>query len=162
MLSYSTWRDAARIPWVRENLDGLKYLRSTLYLLLALHRLGRQQDFQWTLRMFFEMAHSFAQYGGAAAKETIDRLFQIPWFFENRRALLVMIASYNRVRILTLAAEHAEPTNASGWEDVGVFIASLKETLKFDHVDEARIRAIMHDSEALDAMLAELQVVAHC
>jgi hypothetical protein len=125
MLSYSTWREAARIPWVRENLDGLRYLRTTLYLLLALHRQRRQQDFQWVLRLFFEMAHSFAQYGSAAAKDTMNGLFQIPWFIEKRRALLVMIASYNRVRRMELGSWQAGPSTGDGWEDVSVFVSSL-------------------------------------
>ena len=35
MLSFSTCRAAARIPWVRQNMAGLRYLRSTMYLLLS-------------------------------------------------------------------------------------------------------------------------------
>ena len=162
MLSYSTWRAAARLPWVRENLDGLRYLKTTLYLLLALHRLGRRQDFQWTLRLFFEMAHSFAQYGRGAARETINGLFQIPWFFRNRRTLLVVIASYNRVRNLALATSGLAPLSRTDWEDVGVFIASLKEILAFDQKDEDHVRSIMADPGVIDSMISELHGLAHC
>ncbi len=162
MLSFSTWRSAARIPWVRENLDGLRFLRTTLYLLLALHRLGRQQDFQWTLRLFFEMAHSFAQYGRTAARETIDKLFRIPWFIENRRTLLVMIASYNRVRTLVLAPGGAAPFGPAEWEDVAVFISSLKTVLAFEERDEEVVRSFMEDPVALDTVLEEFHDLARC
>ncbi len=162
MLSFSTWRAAARIPWVRENLDGLRSLRTTLYLLLALHRLGRQQDFQWTLRLFFQMAHSFAQYGRGAAKQTINQLFGIPWFSRKRRALLIMIASYNRVRSLAVLSPELAPLKREDWEDVAVYVASLKEVLAFDHEDEEHVHSIMRDQAGLEAMLQELHELSHC
>lgn len=162
MLSYSTWRAAARIPWVRDNLDGLRFLRTTLYLLLALHRLGRRQDFQWTLRVFFEMAHTFAQYGRTGARETIDALFAIPWFFDKRRTLLTVIASFNRIRHQAIAPGYFKPTESTDWQDVEVFVVSLKEIMRFDAGDERRVRAIMEEPGALEEIMAELQVVTHC
>jgi hypothetical protein len=162
MLSFSTWRAAARIPWVRENLDGLRYLRSTLYLLLALHRLGRHQDFRWVLKLYFEMAHSLAQYGRSSAKDTVDRLFEIPWFAAHRRALLQVIIAYNRVlRTVVICGDSRcapEPTRA----DLESFVASMKEILAFDRSDEERVQGIMATPGALDEMMAELQMLAAC
>ena len=160
MLTFATWRATAKIPWVRKNLDGLRYLRTMLYLLCALHRARRLRDFLWVLRLFFEMAHSFAQYGRGGALDTIERLLEIPWFSRHRRALLRMVSTYTH--IVDHTGLRTEPARTvirrfpQVSETIEEFIRHLKVILRFNEDDEARIGEMVADPRQIEEMMAML------
>ena len=164
MLTFSTWRATAKIPWVRLNLDGFRYLRTMLYLLCALHRARRLRDFIWALKLFFEMAHSFAQYTRDGALGTIESLLEIPWFARHRRDLLRMVTAYSS--IVESTGLRTEPARVvirrfpQVSETIEEFIRHLKVILRFNEDDERRIGELVADPVAMEEMMAKLVAIA--
>jgi hypothetical protein len=167
MIPFPTWREAFRIPWLRENRSGFRFLHEVFLLQLVLYRSGRLRDFLWAQKRFFEMAHSIAQYGRREASDTVSRLLEIPWFSERRRSLLGMIAAYNRI-VTALGLDGAVGSEVRTRElerirgDVEVFIRCLKGLLAFDAGDEARVRQLMRQPDAVARRIDSLLALAGC
>jgi hypothetical protein len=157
MLTLGTARAAFRIPWIRRNLGGFRFLWSTFHLLLALYRSRRYGDFYRVLGTFLEMAHSFAQYGRVEAMDTIDRLLEIPWFAGRRRELLGLVRTFNQlVEALGLRGATrppVEPALRHVSRTVDEFVRSVKTVLGFDEEDEERVRALLAREEDLEEAL---------
>jgi len=160
MVPYSVWRQAFRIPWVRENSDAVRFLSDVFYLLLALYRSRRFHDLQRLQSVYFRMVDSFAQNGRAEAKDTVDRLLAIDWFGQRRRHVYRLIVAYNRIVEQAARAEGDTPgpfeaqTKTLGYIDD--FVKSFKAITDFGAEDEARVDGLVEDTEAIDAMLAEI------
>ncbi len=160
MVPYSVWRQAFRIPWVRENTDAVRFLSDVFYLLLALYRSRRFHDLQRLQSVYFRMIDSFAQNGRAEAKDTVDLLLAVDWFGQRRRDVYRLIVAYNRI---------VERGGEGGFETPGTFetqteilghiedfVRAFKAITAFGPEDEARVDGLVEDAEAMDAMLAEI------
>ncbi len=160
MVPYSVWRQAFRIPWVRENSDAVRFLSDVFYLLLALYRSHRFHDLQRLQSVYFRMIDSFAQNGRAEAKDTVDRLLAVPWFGERRRDVYRLIVAYNRIVMEGAKAEGDTPgpfeAQTKILHYIEDFVRSFKAITDFGAEDEARVDGLVEDPEAIDAMLAEI------
>lgn len=160
MVPYSVWRQAFRIPWVRENSDAVRFLSDVFYLLLALYRSRRFHDLQRLQSVYFRMVDSFAQYGRSEAKNTVDDLLAVPWFNQRRRHVYRLIVAYNRI---VEQADQGDADTPGTFESqtqvlryVEDFVRSFKAITDFGAEDEARVDGLAEDPEAMDAMLAEI------
>jgi len=159
MLSYSTWREVFRIPWVRRNSEAVRLLSDVFYLLVALYRTRRLQEFSQLRCVYFEMLDSFAQHGRSDAKGTVDELLKISWFRAHQRDLYRMIAAYNRVidgmgqdGQNCLSVETQMRIN----QDAEDFVLALKKLAHYDEEDEVRINALVQQPELMDVMVREI------
>lgn len=160
MVPYSVWRQAFRIPWVRENSDAVRFLSDIFYLLLALYRSRRFHDLQRLQSLYFRMIDSFAQFGRAEAKGTVDDLLAVPWFRQRRRDVYRLIVAYNRIIQLSDQGDADTPgtfeSQTRALEYVEDFVRSFKAITDFGAEDEARVDGLVEDPEAIDSMLAEI------
>jgi hypothetical protein len=159
MVSFSTWRAFYRIPWLRENREAVRILREMFYLLLALYRAGRLQEFSRLRYLYFKMLNSFAQYGRVDAKDTVDQLLRIPWFQDNRRDLYRLISSYNRVVEKVIEQEGRQssiPVQMQINKDTEIFFDAFKALMHFDERDEIRVNRLLEDRVFLDETLESL------
>jgi len=160
MVPYSVWRQAFRIPWVRENSDAVRFLSDVFYLLLALYRSRRFHDLQRLQSVYFRMIDSFAQYGRSEAKNTVDDLLAVPWFKQRRRDVYRLIIAYNRIARQAGQGDVDAPgtfeSQAQGLEYVEDFVRCFKALTDFGDEDEARVDGLVDDPEAMDAMLTEI------
>lgn len=155
MLPYSTLREFFRIPLIRENREAVKFLNEAFYLLIALHRAGRLRDFNCLKCVYFEMFDSFAQYGRRDARDTLDRLLELPWFKTRHRDLLRTISSYKLVveclnKPPTDNEAYASSTQMEVNKNMVVFVKSFKELIDFNMHDENRVAEILHQPEVMD------------
>ena len=159
MLPFTTWREVFRIPWVRRNSQAVRLLSDVFYLLMALYRSRRLQEFSQLRCVYFEMIDSFAQHGRSDAKDTVDELLKISWFQARHRDLYRMIASYNKViggmseepkDCLSIATQHRINKDA---ED---FVEALKKLAHFDERDEERVNALVRQPELMELMVREI------
>lgn len=156
MLPVSAWQDFYRIPWLRENWRAVRTLKEMFYVLMALYRAGRLQEFSRLRYLYFRMIDSFAQYGRVDARDTVNQLLQIPWFRENRRDVYRLISSYNRVAPKVIQDDGHHPSIAVQTEingDMEVFFDAFKSLVHFDEKDERRVERLLQDNEALDQLL---------
>jgi hypothetical protein len=160
MVPYSVWRQAFRIPWVRENSDAVRFLSDVFYLLLALYRSHRFHDLQRLQSVYFRMIDSFAQNGRAEAKDTVDNLLTVPWFGQRKRDVYRLIVSYNRIVEQTEEGGGGTPgpfeAQTKTLAYIDDFVRSFKAITDFRAEDEARVDGLVEDTEAMDAMLAEI------
>ncbi len=159
MLPFSTWREVFRIPWVRRNSQAVRLLSDVFYLLMALYRTRRLQEFNQLRCIFFEMIESFAQHGRSDAKDTVDELLKISWFQVRQRDLYRMIVAYNRV-IAGMGREGQNclsiATQQSINEDAEDFVLALKKLAHFDARDEVRVNALVQQPELMDVLVKEI------
>lgn len=156
MVPASAWQAFYRIPWLRENWRAVRTLREMFYVLMALYRADRLQEFARLRYLFFKMVDSFAQYGRVDAKDTVDRILEVPWFRENRRDVYRLISSYNRVVPKVIQGDAYHPSIAVQAEinsDVEHFFDAFKSLVHFDEKDERRVNRLVQNSEALDQVL---------
>lgn len=161
MLPFSVWRDVFRIPWIRQNNKAVRYLSDVFYLLIALYRAGRIQDFNCLKQVYFEMIESFAQYGHSEAKDTIDNVLRISWFAEHRRDLYRLISSYTRV----IDGIQAQPPSNSYSPvtqrringDIEDFVQAFKALIDFGKADEARVTDLLDRPEVMDEFMAHMR-----
>jgi len=159
MVSFSTWREFYRIPWLRENKEAIRILREMFYVLIALHRSDRLQEFSRLRYLYFKMIDSFAQYGRVGAKDTVDQILKIPWFRDNKRDLYRLIASYNNVTRNMPAAESRDSSKTVQErinKDIDAFFITYKSLMKFDEKDEERVNKLLEKRKLLDEILENL------
>ena len=159
MVSFSTWRAFYRIPWLRENREAVRILRDMFYLLVALYRADKLQEFARLRYLYFKMIDSFAQYGRVGAKDTVDQLLEIRWFRDHRRDLYRLIASYNRVVRNVLDTEGKIPSVSAQTQinrDMDIFFHAFKSLMHFDERDEDRVNKLLENRKFLDEMLENL------
>jgi len=163
MIPPSIWRRIFSIPWTRDNQDAIHSLSDTFYLLLALYRLRRFGEFDLLRQIYFRMIDSFAQYGQDEARDTIDRLLEIPWFHLHRRQLYGLIAAYNRViaGMETPTLDWSKRCRVQGIIDQAVadFIRHLKVLVHFSEEDDARIERLIANPDELNARLSRIFLV---
>ena len=159
MIPFKTLRAMFRIPWVRKNHDAVQIINNMFYLLLALYRSGRYQDFCCLYKIYFMMIESFALYGRNEAKDTIDQLLGIPWFRERQHVLYRSIAAYNRV-IESMEKEEREGASIEIQMDikrnVTAFVVVLKSLTHFDERDEARVNTLLAEPVIMDDALNKI------
>jgi hypothetical protein len=165
MVSFSTWRAFYRIPWLRDNREAVRILREMSYLLMALYRANRLQEFSRLRYLYFKMIHSFAQYGRRDAKDTVDQILRIPWFRENRLHLYRLISTYNRV-VHKVLEQEGHPSSISIQaqinNDTEIFFHEFKALMHFDERDERRVDRLLKDRRSLDENLRNLhQTLGH-
>jgi hypothetical protein len=156
MLPFSVWRKVLRIQWVSENSEAVRFLTGAFYLLLALYRCRRFRDFNRLQRLYFKMIDSFAQYGRSEARDTMDRLLEIPWFDQHRQNVYRMISAHKQVVEEISSTNGCPPTPSRQIEmnrHVEEFVRCTKLLMQFDENDEARIRGLVENPENMDALL---------
>ena len=161
MLPFSTWRDVLRIPWIHQNRRAVRYLSDLFYLLIALYRAGRIQDFNCLKQIYFEMIESFAQYGHSEAKDTVDKVLQIAWFAEHHRDLYRLISAYRRV-IDGMQTQHHRNNYSPAAQrqingDIEDFALAFKALIDFSKVDEARVADLLERPEVMDESMAHIR-----
>ncbi len=163
MLPFSTWREVFRIPWMRDNRKAVRFLSDVFYLLIALYRAKRIQDFNCLKQIYFEMIESFAQYGRSEAKDTVDRVLQIAWFAEHRRDLYRLLSAYKRVIDTRQEQEGYAPTQpdvqARFNTDIEEFVTAFKTLIDFGEKDEARVCSLLAQPEIMDESMAHIKAV---
>jgi hypothetical protein len=105
------------------------------------------------------MIDSFAQYGQLEAKDTVDRLLEIPWFRDNQRCLYQLLSSYNNViRNLDCLERHSSSRSSREQlnKDMYLFFHAYKSLINFDQNDENRIGKFVENKDLLDAIVINL------
>lgn len=159
MLPYSTLREFFRIPWIREHRAAVHYLSNMFYLLIALYRSGRKQEYYIVRNIFFEMFDSFAIYGRSQAKDVLGDLLQIPWFHEHQRDLYRLIAIFKQLTSSLLEVKDRNDTIPLQQEinnNVEEFIKVLKALNNFNTRDESRINDLLKRSDLMDELMKNL------
>lgn len=159
MLPYSTLRDFFRIPWVRDNREAVHYLSNMFYLLVALYRSGRKQEYYVVRNIFFEMFDSFAIYGRSQAKDVLVDLLKIPWFHEHQRDLYRLISIFKHITSSLHEVKGKSDTISLQQEinkNVEEFIDALKAVNNFNYRDESRINDLLKRPELIDALMKNL------
>lgn len=159
MLPFATLRELFRIPWVYENREAIHVLSEMFYLLVALFRARRMQEFCWLQNIFFNMIDSFVLYGRRDAKTTIDQLLNIPWFRTHQRDLYRAIAAYNRVIASIREAEEKGPSIARqklAKKHVKEFAYAFKEIINFNEDDDERVLRLLNNRELIDKLLEKI------
>lgn len=142
MIPFSTWREIYRVRLLRENREAVRVLSDMFYLLVALYRANRIQEFCRLSALYFRMIDSFMRYDSASARETLDQVLVIPWFRQNRRHLFRLISAYRRVMAKMReqgASVPPVPVQKSVNRDKEKFFQALKSLIDFDERDDARI-----------------------
>ena len=146
MLPYSTLKDFFRIPWVHDNREAVHHLSSMFYLLIALYRSGRKQEYYIVRNIFFEMFDSFAIYGRSQARDVLIDLLKIPWFHEHQRDLYRLIAIFKHITSSlheVKGKSNTAPLQREINKNVEEFINTLKVLNNFNHRDESRINNLL-------------------
>lgn len=159
MLPYSTLRDLFRIPWIREHRGAVHYINHMFYLLIALYRKERMQEYYIVRRLFFEMFDSFSIYGRSQAKDAINDLVGIPWFQQHHIELYRLIAMFKNIIILLREVESKRNDTALQLETnktVEEFIKVLKVLANFNKRDESRIKELMSRPDLMDGLMNDL------
>lgn len=159
MLPFTVWRSVFRIPWIRENRKAVHFLSDTFYLLLALYREHRIQEFNSLKHIYFSMIDSFAQYGKKEAKDTISQILLIPWFQNNRGNMYRMIMAYNQlIDCMLEEKQHGfsfENSNKIN-KYISTYIQAFKEVIGFDIKDEMRITNLQSKPEIMNELLQSI------
>lgn len=146
MIPFSTWREIYRVRLLRENREAVRILSDMFYLLVALYRANRIQEFCRLSALYFRMIDSFMRYDSASARETLEEVLAIPWFRQNRQQLFRLISSYRRV--MERMREHdtsVPPVSVQKTvnKDKEKFFQALKSLMDFDERDDARIAKLL-------------------
>lgn len=156
MLPFKVLCNVFRIPWIRENRRAVHFLSDTFYILLALYRGHRLQDFNRLKYIYFSMIDSFAQYGQKDAKNTIEQLLKIPWFQDNRVEVYRVIMAYNQIiscileeRQYKSSFENSDKMN----KFISVYIKSLKVIINFDDKDDFRVSKLQLQPDMINRSL---------
>ncbi len=160
MVSYSTLREFYRIPLVKKNREAIKILRDLFYVLIALFRSSKMQEFAQLRFLYFQMIDSFAEYGRVEAKDTVDQLLEISWFRENQRNLYRLLSAYNKVIRSMSRNEHRDPAPAVQTQinrDMDNYFQAYKSLIRFDQNDEKRIEELLESRDSLDEIVRNLR-----
>jgi len=159
MIPYTALRSVFRIRWVRENSEAVQFLNKMFYLLIALHRSHRLQDFRRLHKIYFMMFDSFTLYGRHESKEIVEQLLQISWFNEHKGDLYRSMAAYKRV-IQSMVKEEREGSSIEVQmemnKSVTAFVTALKALIHFDERDEARVNALLVQPAIMDNTLDKI------
>ena len=160
MIPFAALRAVFRIKWVKENSEAVQFLNKMFYLLIALHRSHRLQDFRRLHKIYFMMFDSFTLYGRHESKNIVEQLLQIPWFSEHKSDLYRSMAAYKRV-IQSMMKEESEGASSIEIQmeinkSVTVFVRALKSLTRFDERDEARVNALLAQSAIMDNTLDKI------
>ena len=164
MISFTTWRQVYRIPWLRKNKEAVRILSDMFYLLIALYRTKRMQEFSRLSHLYFKMIDSFAQFGRIEAEDTLNQVLQISWFQENRRDVYRLIAAYKRV-IAKMNEDGNDMSSVSSQieinRDIKVFFLSLKSLIHFDEQDEGRVKKLLERIDIDDTLIGIHQTLGY-
>jgi hypothetical protein len=159
VLPYSALRDLFRIPWIREHREAAHYLNNMFYLLVALYRKGRMQEYYIVRNLFFEMFDSFSIYGRSQAKSVIDDMLKIPWFQQHLGDLYRLIAIFKHITLLLQKAD-SKGNSVSLQRETGKYVEEFIKTYKklnnFDNRDESRINDLLSQPDLMDALMNHL------
>jgi len=159
MIPFTTLRALFRIEWVRENSEAVQILNKMFYLLIALHRSHRRQDFRRLYKIYFMMFDSFTLYGRNETKDIVDQLLQIPWFSEHKGDLYRSMVAYKRVIQSIMKGEGESPSVEIQMEinkNVTAFVMALKSLIHFDERDEARVNELLAQPAIMDNALDKI------
>jgi hypothetical protein len=159
MLPYSALRSLFRIPWVRDHREAVHYLNNMFYLFIALYRKKRMQEYYIVRDLFFEMFDSFAIYGRSQAKDALEDMLKIPWFYQHHGDLYRLIAIFKNITVLKHEVESKGNTVALQREtnrNVDEFIKILKAITNFNDRDESRIYDLLSQPGLIDELLNNL------
>jgi hypothetical protein len=159
MLPYSTLRNLFRIPWIRKNREAAHYLNNMFYLLIALYRKGRMQEYYIVRNLFFEMFDSFSIYGRSQARDAINDMLEIPWFQHHHMELYRLIATFKHITLLLRKEESKGDAAALQRETnkyVEEFIKIFKTVNNFNHRDEARIDDLLSRPDLMNVLMSNL------
>lgn len=160
MLPFGTLRELYRIPLVRDNRDAIRFLNDLFYLLIALYRARRMQEFCWLQSVFFMMTDSFALYGRTEAKDTVDLLLAVPWFQVHRRNFYQSLASYRRAIQMMREIEREGPSFARQQEfnrHAREFVCQFKVLTNYNGVDEARVKNLLEQPVMMDKSIKKIR-----
>ena len=159
MIPFADLRAVFRIRWVRENSEAVQFLNKMFYLLIALHRSHRLQDFRRLHKIYFMMFDSFTLYGRNESKEIVERLLQIPWFNDHKGELYRSMAAYKRViQSITKGEEEGASIEVQMEinKNVTAFVRALKSLIHFDEMDEARVNSLLAQPSIMDNTLDKI------
>lgn len=159
MLPFGALRELYRIPLVRDNCEAIHFLSDLFYLLIALYRARRMQEFCWLQNVFFRMADSFALYGRAEAKDTVDLLLGVPWFQAHQRDFYHSLASYRRVIEMMREVEKNGPSFARQQEinrHAKEFVKGFKVLTDYNGRDDARVKVLLEQPAVMDESIKKI------
>ena len=164
MLPYSTLRDLFRIPWVRDNRAAVHYLNTMFYLLVALYRSRRIQEYLIVRHLYFNMFESFAIYGRSQARDVLEELLAIPWFKQHQGDVYRLMAIFKQLCVILNEAEGSNDDMALQFDinkKVREFITILKVLSNFNHRDEKRIAELMNRPDVMNILVMNLLAEQH-
>jgi len=159
MIPFTALRAVFRIRWVRDHGEAVQFLNKMFYLLIALHRSHRLQDFRRLHKIYFMMFDSFVLYGRYESKDTVEQILQIPWFSEHKGDLYRSMAAYKRV-IHSMMKEEREGSTIEVQMEINqhvtAFVKALKSLIHFDEMDEARVNSLLAQPAIMDNTLDKI------
>ena len=159
MIPFKVLRSIYKASWAKENSDAIQLLNKMFYLMIALNRSHRIQDFLVLQKTFFLMIDSFISHGRSEAKEQIDQLLEIPWIFERKGDLYRSIIAYNHLIVLIKKDGTNQPSLQLLEEmqkHTSAFVSAFKQFTNFNDNDEARIKELLENPSIMDDALKEL------
>lgn len=159
MIPFKVLRKIYHVSWTRDNRDAIQLLNKMFYLMIALNRSQRIQDFVIVHRAFFLMIDSFILYRSDEAKELIDRLLEIPWIYERKADLYRSIVAYNRLIAIIKESGPKQPSLPLQREikkHTASFISAFKQFTNFNEMDEGRIRQLQNNPSIMDNAIRQI------
>lgn len=159
MIPFKVLRNIYRVSWTKDNRDAIQLLNKMFYLMIALKRSHRIQEYLCVHRAFFLMIDSFILYRRGEAKELVDQLLEIPWIYERKADLYRSIIAYNRLIAIIKKKETSQSLRQLQQEfqiQTSNFVSAFKQFTNFNEKDEARIKELLENPEIVDGALKEI------
>ena len=159
MIPFKVLRKIYSISWTKDNRDAIQLLNKTFYLMIALNRSHRIQEFLCLQKTFFLMIDSFILYGRSGAKELVDQLLAIPWIYERKGDFYRSIIAYNRLIVIIRKAGTNQPSRHLQEEiqkHAAIFVSAFKQFTNFNEKDEARIKQLLENPSIMNDALKEI------
>lgn len=165
MIPYNVMRAVLKISFFKENIKAIYLLNKMFYLLIALYRLHRIQEYLYLQRVYFSMMDSFILYGRNESRELLDQLLEIPWFSERKIVLYQTMASYRKM-VSHIRENDDRNTTFKDQnrfrQDAESYVSSFKRLIDFDDKDDKRISELIENQsiikDALKVIFDQYQV----
>lgn len=159
MIPFRVLRKIYKVSWTKDNRDAIQLLNKLFYLMIALNRSNRIQDFLCVQKIFFLMIDSFILHGRSEAKQLLDRLLKISWINKRKAALYRSISAYNHLIVIIRNGDIDQSSPQIQKEvqkHTANFVTAFKQFTNFNEKDEIRIRQLIDNPSIMDEALKEI------
>jgi hypothetical protein len=159
MIPFKTLRQIYKIPWMKEHGNAIQLLNKIFYLMIALKRANRNQDFQCLHKIYFLMMDSFILYSRNDAKELVDLLLKIPWFNERKVELYRSMVAFKKLIGCLKNSDSLTSSQQIKLEiqtQTSVFVHAFKLLINFNEKDENRVKELLENPKIMNDALKKI------